>query len=211
MRGSMVCRDNVRPAVGMNAPLERHSFDYSRLSHPPSTYTQEAQKFERRLPAAQRYVVERGLNEVRPGEDKALGIILQGGLTPTALRALELLGAADAYGQSRIPMLVLNVIHPLVPDQLLGFLEGKERVLVLEEGMPSFIEQELKALAYDHGLTTRIHGKAVVAAQGEYVPEVVLAALARFLGGDSERRRPAPPPARTRPAPPPRPCRGCAW
>ena len=73
----------------------------------------------------------------------------------------------------------------------MSFLEGKQRVLVLEEGMPSFIEQELKALAYEHGLTTRIHGKDVVAAQGEYVPEVVLAALARFLGGDAERRRQA--------------------
>jgi indolepyruvate ferredoxin oxidoreductase alpha subunit len=189
MRGSMVCRDNVRPAVGMNARLERHSFDYGRLSHPPSTYVQEAQKFERRLPAARRYVVERGLNETIPGEDKSIGIILQGGLTPTALRALELLGLADPFGRSRVPMLVLNVIHPLVPDELLGFLEGKARVLVLEEGMPSFIEQELKALAHDHGLATRIHGKAVVAAQGEYVPEVVLAALARFLGEDAARRR----------------------
>ena len=84
-------------------------------------------------------------------------------------------------------MLVLNVIHPLVPEQLLGFLEGKQRVLVLEEGMPSFIEQELKALAYEHGSSARIHGKDMVAAQGEYVPEVVLGALARFLGGDAER------------------------
>ncbi len=191
MRGSLVCRDNVRPAISMNTPLVRHSFDYGRLSHPPSTYTQEAQKFERRLPAARRYIVERGLNEVIPGEEKALGIILQGGLTPTALRGLELLGMADPFGVSRIPMLVLNVIHPLVPEQLVSFLEGKERVLVLEEGMPSFIEQELKALAYEHGITTRIHGKDVVAAQGEYVPEVVLAALARFLGGDAERRRQA--------------------
>jgi indolepyruvate ferredoxin oxidoreductase alpha subunit len=54
--------------------------------------------------------------------------------------------------------------------------------------MPSFIEQEVKALAYEHGVTARIHGKDVIAAQGEYVPEVVLAALARFLGGDAERR-----------------------
>ncbi len=119
MRGSLVCRDNVRPAVSMNSRLERHSFDYGRLSHPPSTYIQEAQKFERRLPAAQRYVTERGLNEVIPGEEKERGIILQGGLTPTALRALELLGLADPFGRSRVPILVLNVIHPLVPEQLL--------------------------------------------------------------------------------------------
>jgi indolepyruvate ferredoxin oxidoreductase, alpha subunit len=126
-----------------------------------------------------------------PGDDPCAGIILQGGLTPTVLRALELAGHADVYGRTRIPLLVLNVIHPLVPDQLLSFLAGKQRVLVVEEGMPSFIEQELKALAYDHGLDVKIHGKDMVAAQGEYVPEVVLGALARFLGGDAERRRAA--------------------
>src|SRR5262252_4418224 len=126
-----------------------------------------------------------------PGDDKRLGIVLQGGLTPTVLRALELAGAADVYGRSRIPLLVLNVIHPLVPDQLVGFLEGKERVLVIEEGMPSFIEQELKAIAYDRGLAVKIHGKDMVAAPGEYVPEVVLGALARFLGAEAERRRAA--------------------
>ena len=189
VQGSMVCKDNVRPAISMRDRLTRHSFDYSRISHPPSTYLQEAQKFEQRLPAARRFIVERTLNEVLPGEEEELGIILQGGLTPTALRALELLGQADVFGKSRVPILVLNVIHPLVPSELLDFLDGKRRVLVLEEGMPNFIEQELKALAYDRGLAVRIEGKDTVAAQGEYVPEVVLAALARFLGESAERRR----------------------
>jgi len=191
LRGRMVCRDNVRPRIGMLDRLMRPSFDYGRISHPPSTYAQEAQKFERRLPAARRFVIERGLNEVILGEDKDTGIILQGGLAPTALRALELLGWADVYGKCRASLLVLNVIHPLVPEQLLGFLEGKQRVLVLEEGMPSFIEQELKALAYEHGVSARIHGKDMVAAQGEYVPEVVLGALARFLGGPAKARQAA--------------------
>src|SRR5262249_54078115 len=149
------------------------------------------QKFERRLPSARRYVLERQLNEVHAGERAGLGIILQGGLTPTVLRCLELLGEADAYGRSRVPLLILNVIHPLVPDQLLAFLEDKSRVLVLEEGMPNFIEQELKALAYERGADARIHGKDLVVAQGEFVPEVVLGALARFLGGETERRRAA--------------------
>ena len=191
LRGSMVCKDNVFPRISMRDPLRRPSFDYARLSHPPSTYAQEAQKFERRLPAARRYIAERGLNEIVPGDDERLGIILQGGLTPTVLRGLELLGHGDVYGRSRVPLLVLNVIHPLVPDQLAGFLEGKERVLVVEEGMPNFIETELKALAYDRGLGVKIHGKDMVAAPGEYVPEVVVAALARFFGGEAERRRAA--------------------
>jgi indolepyruvate ferredoxin oxidoreductase, alpha subunit len=191
LRGHMVCRDNVPPSVGMRSRLAHPAFDYARLSHPPSTYAQEAQKFERRLPAARRFVLDRGLNEVVPGEDGALGIVLQGGLTPTTLRALALVGAADAFGRSRVPLLVLNVIHPLVPEQVLGFLEGKRRVLVLEEGMPSFIEQDLKALAHERRLDVEIHGKETVAAQGEYVPEVVLGALARFLGGAAEERRAA--------------------
>jgi indolepyruvate ferredoxin oxidoreductase alpha subunit len=191
LRGAMVCKDNVRPRISMVDRLRRPSFDYARLSHPPSTYTQEAQKFEQRLPNARRFIVARGLNELHPGDDPRVGIILQGGLTPTVLRGLALAGHADVFGRTRVPLLVLNVIHPLVPEELLGFLAGKERVLVIEEGMPSFIEQELKALAYDHGLPVKIHGKDMVAAQGEYVPEVVLGALARFLGGDALRRRAA--------------------
>jgi indolepyruvate ferredoxin oxidoreductase alpha subunit len=188
MRGRMVCRDNVRPAISMLDRLTRHSFDYGRLSHPPSTYAQEAQKFERRLPAARAYVRAHRLNEMIAGEEASLGIVLQGGLTSTTLRGLELLGAADVHGRSRVPLLVLNVIHPLVPEEVLGFLEGKRRVLVLEEGMPNFIEQELKALAYDRRLDVAIHGKDTVSAHGEYVPEVVLAALGRFLGGAAQAR-----------------------
>jgi len=191
VQGSMICKDNVRPAISMRDRLVQHSFEYGRISHPPSTYIQEAQKFEQRLPAARHFIVERALNEVIPGEDTELGIILQGGLTPTALRALELLGQADVFGGSRIPLLVLNVIHPLVPEELVDFLDGKRRVLVLEEGMPNFIEQELKALAYDRRLTVRIEGKDTVAAQGEYVPELVLAALASFLGEAAQARRAA--------------------
>jgi indolepyruvate ferredoxin oxidoreductase alpha subunit len=90
----MVCKDNVRPAISMRDKLMKHSFDYGRISHPPSTYLQEAQKFEQRLPAARRFIVERGLNEVIEGDEKELGIILQGGLTyrPPRPRAL---GRAD--------------------------------------------------------------------------------------------------------------------
>src|SRR6185369_16039676 len=66
--------------IGMLDRLARPSFDYGRISHPPSTYAQEAQKFERRLPAARRFIVERGLNEEIPGGAKDTGIILQGGL-----------------------------------------------------------------------------------------------------------------------------------
>src|SRR5499427_7021017 len=46
VQGSMICKDNVRPAISMRDRLVQHSFEYGRISHPPSTYIQEAQKFE---------------------------------------------------------------------------------------------------------------------------------------------------------------------
>ena len=49
-------------------------------------------------------------------------------------RALRQLGAADGYGNSEVPMLVLNVIHPLVPDEIAEFMSDKDSVLVVEEG-----------------------------------------------------------------------------
>jgi indolepyruvate ferredoxin oxidoreductase alpha subunit len=181
LRGTMVCRDNVRPAIGMRSPLEAPSFSIERINLPPFTYAMETRKFEERLPAARRYIVERGLNEHLPGAAGDVGIVMQGGVWSTALRSLHALGAADVYGRTPIPLLVLNCLHPLVPEELLAFLSGKRRVLVIEEGMPNFIERELKALAHDARLDVAISGKDVFSAAGEYVPGLVMGGLRRFL------------------------------
>src|SRR5262249_57910693 len=63
MRGTLRCHDNVRPTISMLSPLGAPSFSIDRINLPPCTYQMEAQKFEKRLPAAKRYIVERGLNE----------------------------------------------------------------------------------------------------------------------------------------------------
>jgi indolepyruvate ferredoxin oxidoreductase alpha subunit len=182
MRGTLVCRDNVRPAVSMLTPLGAPSFSLDRINLPPATYAMEARKFAERLPAARRYVAEHRLNEHHPGAESHLGLVMQGGLWNTTLRALALLGLADAYGRTPIPLLVLNVLHPTVPEELIGFLRGKRHVLVLEEGMPNYLEQELKAVAHDAALDVAIHGKDLVSPHGEYVPRLVLEGLRRFFG-----------------------------
>src|SRR5713226_3575353 len=48
MRGTLRCKDNVRPAVSMLSPLGAPSFSLERINLPPFTYQMEAQKFERR-------------------------------------------------------------------------------------------------------------------------------------------------------------------
>ena len=181
MRGTLRCRDNVKPAISMLSPLGAPSFSIDRINLPPFTYQMEAQKFEKRLPAAQRYIVEHGLNEHFRGDEDHLGVVMQGGLWNTTLRGLHVLGLADTRGRTPVPLLVLNAIHPLVPEELIPFLRGKKRVLVVEEGMPNYIERELKALAHEARLPVEIQGKDVFSPHGEYVPHLVVGGLRRFF------------------------------
>src|SRR5207245_10594148 len=85
------------------------------------------------------------------------------------------------HGPPPVPLLVANVLHPVGPGELVGFLRGKRDVLVVEEGMPNYIEQEPKALAHDARLDVEIHGKDVLSPHGEYVPQLVIRGLTRFL------------------------------
>ena len=181
--GQFEARDNIAPPVSKRRKLaDPAAFEYERLSHPPATFRQEKHKAEARLPAAQRFVVERGLNEIFDGDLADVGLILQGGLYNTVLRTLQRLGLADGFGQSRMPMLVLNVVHPLVPGQIVQFCAGKRAVLILEEGNPEFIEQAVNTYLRRADVNTRISGKDVLPAAGEYNAEVLTRGLLAFLG-----------------------------
>jgi indolepyruvate ferredoxin oxidoreductase alpha subunit len=72
-----------------------------------------------------------------------VGIVLQGGMYNGVIRALQRLGLADVHGDTEIPLYVMNVTYPMVKDEFFEFCEGKEAVLVVEEGQPEFIEQAL--------------------------------------------------------------------
>ncbi len=182
LQGSFTARDNVAPTVSTRAPLaEAAPFDYSHLAHPPVTFVQEKLKVSERLPAARRFIVEKGMNEVFEGEGGEIGIILQGGLYNGLLRRLQALDLGDAFGESRIPLLVLNVTHPLVPEQITDFCKDKDAVLVLEEGNPEFIELQVNTFARQAGLKTRILGKDVMPPAGEYIAEVLEEGLQAFL------------------------------
>jgi len=182
VHGSFVAGDNVKPPVGRaNRFADPAAFDYSHLAHPPVTFVQEKLKVEQRLPAARAFIVENGLNEVFDGDIGRVGIILQGGLYNGLLRRLQALELADAFGGSRLPMLVLNVTHPLVPDQITEFCRGKDTVLVLEEGNPEYIELQVNTFARQAGLETRILGKGILPAAGEYTAEVLEEGLRAFL------------------------------
>ncbi|MDZ4127691.1 MAG: thiamine pyrophosphate-dependent enzyme, partial [Hydrogenophaga sp.] len=183
VRGSFTTKDNVKPALSRHNLIdEPASFDYNRLAHPPVTFRHEKLKGDERIPAARRYIVENELNELFDGEHQDLGLIVQGGLYNTLIRALQQFGLADAFGQTAIPMLVLNVTCPLVPEQLTNFCLGKRAVLLLEEGQPEYIEQELATLLRRLDIQTPLHGKDMLPNAGEYSAEVMANGLAKFVG-----------------------------
>jgi indolepyruvate ferredoxin oxidoreductase, alpha subunit len=182
VRGSFEAKDNVAPAVSTRALMENPAgFDYMRLAHPPVTFRQEKLKSDERIPAARKYIAEQGLNELMPGKHADLGIIVQGGLYNSLVRSLQQLGLADAFGESDIPLLVLNVTYPLVPEQVADFCVGKTSVIVVEEGQPEYIEQEIATLLRRRDIQTRLHGKDMLPAAGEYTVEVLAQGLLQFL------------------------------
>ena len=181
VRGSFVCKDNVAPAISTRHLMEEPAkFDYSRLAHPPVTFRQEKLKVEARIPAARRYITEHHLNELFYGQRDDVGFIVQGGLYNSLIRALQQFGLADAFGEAEIPILVLNVTFPLVPEEIAQFCLGKRAVLIVEEGTPEYIEQEILASLRRLDINTPIHGKDMLMAAGEYTVEVMAGGLEKF-------------------------------
>ncbi len=183
VRGSFAARDNQAPRISKKHLMENPAgFDYMRLAHPPVTFVHEKRKTEERLPAARRFISEHRLNEhFEGGAHKDLGLIVQGGLYNTLIRALQQFDLADAFGVSSLSILVLNVTYPLVPEELTAFCAGKTAVLLLEEGQPEYIEQELALTLRRRDLQTPLHGKDLLPPGGEYTAEVMAQGLLKFL------------------------------
>jgi indolepyruvate ferredoxin oxidoreductase alpha subunit len=186
VRGSFACSDNVAPAISARRLLAAPAaFDYAKLSHPPVTFAHEKRKVAERIPAARDYIVAHGLNERFAGRRDDIGLIVQGGLYNSVVGALGCLGLSDAFGGGELPMLVLNVTYPLVPEEVRDFCLGKRTVLVIEEGHPPYIEQDVQATLARLDVQTRIRGKDVLPAAGEYTVEVLSRGLADFVAGEA--------------------------
>ena len=99
---------------------------------------------------------------------------------------LETACLSDAFGDVKIPTLVLNVTHPLAPAQITQFCAGKKAVLIVEEGQPEFIEQAIGQILRKADLQTRIFGKDVLPPGGEYTPRVLGEGLAKFLRANGQ-------------------------
>ena len=182
VRGSFVASDNRAPAISSrHLQTQPADFSYARLAHPPATFAHEKLKYDVRMPAARRFIEEAELNEWHRGQAQSVGLVVQGGLYNSLMRALEKMDLLDAQGESVLPILVLNVVYPLVPNQLVAFAQGKQAVLVLEEGQPEFIEHELASHLQRAGCRTSVQGKRYLPMAGEYNVEVLVQGVTAFV------------------------------
>lgn len=113
------------------------------------------------------------LNRILPGGEPRRGVIAAGTARLSLLDALE-----ELPPERRPAVLELATVHPLPRRLVARFLAGVAEAKILEELDP-LLEEEIKALAYDEGLATRILGKAdPEELLGEYLPAKVRAILA---------------------------------
>ncbi len=181
VHGRFRTKDNRKPDYTLKQALENPVRDVNRIVLPPASFIHEKLKIEKRWPAAVNFIREHRLNEHFGPKDADVGIILQGGMYNGVIRALQQLGLSDAYGNTRVPLYVLNVTYPLVDEEVVSFCAGKSAVVVVEEGQPEFIEQALNTLLRRRDINTRISGKDVFPMAGEYTATVMQKGLMGFL------------------------------
>jgi indolepyruvate ferredoxin oxidoreductase, alpha subunit len=129
------------------------------------------------------------------------GVVTSGVSVNYVLDAAQELGIGD-----QLQILKLGMTYPF-PDALMGdFLEGVDRVLVVEELEP-FLEERLKVVAQERRLGVEIAGKGFLPRAFEFDPGQVRSAMARFFHLEYQ-----PPRVEGGPELPPRPpnlCAGC--
>ena len=179
--GSYKTKDNVSPPLSVKDALSDPKRDFSRVVLPPMSYVHELDKVNNRWPAAEKFIIENELNEIFGPATSSIGIVIQGGMYNGVIRALQRLGLADIYGDSSIPLYILNVTYPLVENEFLSFCEDKKAILVVEEGQPEFIEQNLSTFLYRSKSSISLYGKDTFPMAGEYTGQIMLESLTSFI------------------------------
>ena len=181
LHGAFMAKDNRKPSFSIGDALANPKRDLSRVVLPPASFLHEQEKVNKRWPAAVQFIKDNHLNELVADGAQDFGIILQGGLFNNVNRALELLGLSDPFGNSSIPLYVMNVTYPVIDDEVISFCEGKRAILLVEEGQPDFIEQNIQAILRRADATAKLHGKDLLPVAGEYTPAAVTKGVLAFI------------------------------
>ena len=181
LHGRFIAKDNIKPSFTLRHAMENPVRDTNRIVLPPASFLHEQEKITKRWPAAVKFIKDNKINELFADGAEDFGIVMQGGLYNTVIRALQLLGLSDVYGNSKIPLYILNVTYPIVDDEVVAFASSKRGILLVEEGQPDYIEQNINAILRRAGVVTALHGKDLLPVAGEYTPAAVIKGILEFV------------------------------
>jgi indolepyruvate ferredoxin oxidoreductase alpha subunit len=185
--GSFEAKDNLKPKYTLTEALNNPIRDVNRIVLPPASFAQEQDKITRRLPNAIKFIKENKMNEFMEGERKDIGIIIQGALFNNLNRALIRYGLSDYYGNVKIPVYVMNVTYPVIADEVVEFCKGKSSVLLIEEGQPNYIEQNIALILRQNKIDTQVYGKEILPIAGDYAIGVLEQGLEKFFDANKEK------------------------
>ncbi len=114
-------------------------------------------------------------NWIEGREEARVGIIAPGLSYAYVKEALHWLGVKN------VKILKLGTPFPVPYGLLEKFMDGLEKVLIVEELEP-VVEEQVKTWAYDRGLRIPIHGKDLVPRVYEMTTRRAVTAIAQFLG-----------------------------
>ena len=181
VHGQFVAKNNRSPAFTLRDALENPRRSVDRVVLPPVSLAHDKEKLESRWPRAVEFIHARKLNEFFGPDAGDVGIVLQGGMYNSVMRALRLIGLADVYGETMVPLYVMNVTYPMVDEEVSAFCLHKKAVLMVEEGHPAYLEQALVSALHRRHIATRVHGKDVLPLGGDYTAGVLESSLRKFL------------------------------
>ena len=182
LQGKFIAKNNIKPQISSTNKIEEvapHNYDL--IAHPPSTYAQEKLKYGQRAKLAKTFISNNSLNEFFQGEIEEIGLIVQGGLYNNLIAALKEMNMSDSLGNTKISIYVLNIVHPLIPDEVISYAKKFKALLVIEEGQPQYIEQELGLLFHKEKIEVSLAGKDVLPMAGEYTSEVIHKGVFNFI------------------------------
>jgi indolepyruvate ferredoxin oxidoreductase alpha subunit len=172
-----VCHAKERVAFGSwspEMPDDTPRFDVANGPYIPLTELTFPMKARalRNLEAVRGLAETSELNQIIDNANPGRGVITMG------LPFLSLLDVLQA-GPRKPDILKLGIVYPIPRKLVSDFLKAHEQVKILEE-LDNELEKEIKLLAYDQGLKTRIIGKLDDEDWiGEYTPDKVAGLLRR--------------------------------
>ena len=171
-----VCHARQKIAFDKYTDKSTYQTDFNPKNGPYIALTSMALDMKResikRLHRSRQYIKDAGLNkELISDNNRKKGIITSG---LTYLSILDVLENA----RFRPDILKLGAVNPIEKSCIISFLKAHDEVLILEE-LDDILELQIKSLAYDSGLKTKIIGKTKDEDYvGEYTPDKVMDKMA---------------------------------